>query len=657
MLKFYKILMLVIFSMPILAQNSGRDSVVTDEILVESNRVKMTTSLAPNKIQVIESKLLGALNGSRLNDALEMSDALFIKDYGFNSGIKIIALNSTQSEHTLILLDGIRLNSRQNAQTDLSLYDLDNAARIEISKGGSSALYGSEAIGGVINIITDDTKSNELFGITLKAGAGSYGLRKIYGKISHGFIFGGARLSYNVSYMDERAKNNYEYNFRNGFNEIKRERDNADFNSQAFNFNSKLILNPSSYLKLYVNYGFFERGSPGIDLGYTTGTARQLDYTSLASVTYSNAIRKNLAIKSNLGYKYQLQKYFDPSTFNLSVILNSFYKLNSFVNATSVDYTSGNFEVESGYELSINNITSNETEKGDLFQGAVFTSFKYVIPAGVISKITLYPSVRYDYYSNIPEKNVVTGKLGVNIKPSEKTDFSVKASFGNNFGAPTFNELYWKDLGNENLKPERSLSIDAGLYYGFKLVLQNELEVSYYNINTTDRIVWTPVNSIWRPLNIGKVLSRGVDISLKSGLNIANVNLSFSFNYTYGEAVKKNENFPGDPSFNKQMIYIPKEMFKTAFMFNYLTTSKFIKLVSFNLFYQFASRRYMDFENTVFAPRYDVLNANIDVGLAAFNSELNLKFAVNNLLNEDYQVISGYPMPLRNYKFEISYKY
>lgn len=666
MLSFFKILsILAFFSFPILAQNTGRDSVSMGdtlsikEILVESNRIKMTNLDAPNKLQVLDEKTINSLNGSRLYDALETSDALFVKDYGFNSGIKIIAFNSTQSEHTLILLDGVRLNSRQNAQTDLSLYDIDNAGRIEISKGGSSALYGSEAIGGVINIITKDADISKPFGLSLKADVGSYGLRKFYGKVSQGFKLGSTKsISYDVSYMDERAKNNYEYNFKNGLNVFRKERENADFNSQAFSFNSRFAPNASSYFKLYVNYGYFERGSPGVDLGYSPGTARQLDHISLASLTYSNDLSKKVSLKTNVSYKYQLQKYFDPSTLNLPVKLNSFYKLNSYINTTSLNYTAKNFEAESGYEISLNNIISNETEKGNLFQGAVFTSLKFVIPTSLISKITFYPSVRYDHYSNIAEKNVVTGKFGVNLKPFAKADFSLKSSFGNNFGAPTFNELYWNQLGNKNLKPERSISFDAGLYYGFTLLTQNEMEVSYYNINTTDRIVWTPVGGIWRPINIGKVVSEGVDVSLKSALiSFSRINASLSLNYTYGSAIKKNEDFPGDPSYGKQMIYIPKEMIKAAFMFNYLTTTKILKSVYFNLFYRFATRRYMNFENTVFAPRYDVVDANIGFSMNAFKSELNLKFMANNLFDEDYQVISGYPMPLRNYKFEIGFKF
>lgn len=661
MLKSSQILIiLAIFNISILAQSTGRDSVVTDEILVESNRVKMTTSLAPNKIQVIESKLLGSLNGSRLNDALEMSDALFIKDYGFNSGIKIISLNATQSEHTLILLNGIRLNSRQNAQVDLSLYDLDNASRIEISKGGSSALYGSEAIGGVINIVSQKTDLSKPFGFKLKASLGSYGLRKFYGKISNAFDLGIDRsISYNASYSDERAENNYEYYLKSGFTETRKERENAAFKSQVFNFNSEYVIEDETSWKLMASYSHFERGAPGVDLGYTTGSAKQVDYNFISGIEYENEFSDELFVKHSLSYKYQHQKYFDTTTFSLPVRIDSYYKLHSTGSSSILSYLpSDAFNLETGVELNFDKIISNETDTGSATLFSFFSAAKYEIKSRIVPSVIFYPSARYDYYSNINEKNVVTGKLGVNIKPFKQIEFNIKSSFGNNFSAPTFNELYWKNLGNKNLKPERSISFDAGLIYRFKTLLQNEIELSYYNINTTDRIVWTPVSGIWRPINVGKVTSGGIEASFKSELiSSKGVNLYLSFNYSYGTATKKNMDFPGDPSYNKQMIYIPKEMIKTAFMFNYLTTSKLLKLVSFNLFYRFATRRYMDFENTVFAPRYDVLDANIGLGFAAFNSEFNLKFAVNNLFNEDYQVISGYPMPLRNYKFEISYKY
>ncbi|MGH2574151.1 MAG: TonB-dependent receptor, partial [Ignavibacteria bacterium] len=117
------------------------ESLSIGDILVTSNRVRTSALLSSNKVQVLNEAYISRLNGGKLSDALSFSDAVFIKDYGFNSGLKTISLNSTQSEHTLILLDGIKLNSQQNSQFDLGLLQLDEVSAKEISKGGASSLY------------------------------------------------------------------------------------------------------------------------------------------------------------------------------------------------------------------------------------------------------------------------------------------------------------------------------------------------------------------------------------------------------------------------------------------------------------------------------------------------------------------------------------
>jgi outer membrane cobalamin receptor len=94
------------------------DSLVTEEILVTANRIKTTPMLSPNKVQVIGSNYFKSLNGDKVSDALSFADGVFIRDYGFNSGLKTVVLNSTQTEHTLILYNGVRLNSHQNSQFD-----------------------------------------------------------------------------------------------------------------------------------------------------------------------------------------------------------------------------------------------------------------------------------------------------------------------------------------------------------------------------------------------------------------------------------------------------------------------------------------------------------------------------------------------------------
>ncbi|MBL8016245.1 MAG: TonB-dependent receptor [Ignavibacteria bacterium] len=641
--------------------SQSMDSVVTGEIVVESNRVRMTNSTAPNKIQVMDRLFLSSLNGTSLPDALKLSDAVYIKDYGFNSGTKTISLNATQSEHTLILLNGIRLNSSQNAQVDLSLYDLDNVERIEISKGGSSALYGSEAIGGVINIITKTNVPAAPFGFTLKAGLGSYGQKNIFGRFSQGFrLKGTSTTGYSISFSDNRAKNDFDYYLNSGVYKVLRNRENSDYNTQSFDADVTYSESDKLMLKLFANYTHFERGVPGIDIGYATGTARQIDKNIFTGASLFRRVSGVLTMKSTLGYRNALQKYFDPATFGFSSPINSFYRLNNYSASNVFSFVpEENYSFDAGAEVSFSNITSNETDEGKQVQAAAFWAAKFEFLRKGSPVFTIYPTVRYDHFSNINTKNVVTGKLGVNIKPFAAADLHFKSSFGNNFSAPTFNELYWKDIGNPKLKPERSISFDAGIYYRLNLAAEHELEISYYNINTTDRILWTPESAaIWKPINVGKVRSEGIDVSLRSVFSLSKrLTTQTAINYTFGSALKKNEDYPGDPSYNKQLIYLPKEMLKASIMLNYLTTSKFIKFVSFSLFYNFSTRRYTNFENTEFIPRYDVLDGNIGLGFQAGDIEVGLKFIANNLLNESYSVLPGYPMPLRNFKTEINIKY
>lgn len=357
--------LLLLFAVNLHAQekSSRLDSVTTGEIIVNANRVKTSVLLAPNKIQILDEKLISSANGSRLSDVLAFSDAVFIKDYGFNSGLKTISLNSTQSEQTLILLDGVKLNGQDNSQLDISLMQLDDISRIEISSGGLSALYGSEAIGGVINILTKKNSLNKPFGFELNGTYGSYGLKKVYAKVFQQITGKGKKfIDYDIAYSNESAKNNYDYNYFNGISTIPKTRDNNDYFNHLLNFNFNIKLNNKSDLKIFTNYNYWNRNVPGLELGYSPGTAKQIDRDAVSSVIFNRILSKRLSIKSNFDYKYTLRSYYDTSTFNLSTKINSFYKLNSYIHGSAFTYIpSKTGELDFGYETSYNNINSDQT--------------------------------------------------------------------------------------------------------------------------------------------------------------------------------------------------------------------------------------------------------------------------------------------------------
>ena len=131
----------------------------------------------------------------------------------------------------------------------------------------------------------------------------------------------------------------------------------------------------------------------------------------------------------------------------------------------------------------------------------------------------------------------------------------------------------------------------------------------------------------------------------------------FGFNYNYGTALKKSKDTPDDESYNKQLLYLPQEYVKSSFNLSYEPGGSIVKLISLNVFYTFTGKRYIDAENTRFIPYYELFDGNVKLTLNLFKTETSVKFAVNNLGNEDYQVMYGYPMALRNYKLQIGIKY
>lgn len=125
-----------------------------DEFIVTATRTKRQLSSLPLPGHIVSSKEIGSMNAQRLNDILdEQTGLITVNDHG--NGIQ---MQGMASDYTLILIDGVPLVGRTAGTLDLSRVTVGNIKQIEIVKGASSSLYGSEAFAGVINIITEDPK-------------------------------------------------------------------------------------------------------------------------------------------------------------------------------------------------------------------------------------------------------------------------------------------------------------------------------------------------------------------------------------------------------------------------------------------------------------------------------------------------------------------
>jgi outer membrane cobalamin receptor len=206
--------------------------------------------------------------------------------------------------------------------------------------------------------------------------------------------------------------------------------------------------------------------------------------------------------------------------------------------------------------------------------------------------------------------------------------------------------------GNPDLKPEYSQNYEGGFIIGGKYLFDYTLNFTYLNITTEDRIVWLPQrNFIWSPKNIG---------ASRSEIIISSVKLSYSFNnniylkgetsYTKNSSKKTNEDFIGDPTINKQILYVPEEQVQSNLEFNF-------GFAGVNLYHSYIGKRYSDSENLSPMSPINILDGNIFFNYKISKYIASFKFEVNNLTNSDYQIITGYPAPLRNYNLKINLNY
>ncbi|MCI0473654.1 MAG: TonB-dependent receptor, partial [Ignavibacteria bacterium] len=574
-------------------------------------------------------------NGSQLSDVLHTANSVYIKSYGGNSSLKTISINGLSAENTLILVNGAKLNSSQNAQFDLSLFSRDVIENIEILPSNSSSTYGPDAISGIINISTF-RKPGEYgkFNALLSSEVGSYNFRKINAGISN--KISGNLLTLDYSHV--KSDDDFSYYFNDGYGESEKNRMNNSFETNSFSVRNTLEAGKTkvNFISLYNSAS---RKIPGIETGSAPSFALQNDKNWLNTLTFDNQINAGSQIRANFNFQNNL------SNFDYPGIENSFYKNISTAFDFNYIHTNNNIRVFTGGSYSYATIYSNQISGEPVRNNAAL----YAASEFNLDKVIFYPSARYDFISDI-DKSVFTGKLGFNYKPLKS--FIIRGNAGNAFRAPTFNELYWKTGGNQNLVPEKSVNLEAGLAYSTDIIFRSTAELNYYYIASTDKILWVPGNSFyWTPENISKSVSSVINMNLKTRiLETDGAAVTLNAGYSYNNTFKNSEDFLGDPSYGKQLIYIPFHDFKFGAESAY-------KNAGINLFGYYTAKRYSDSENKNMMENIFTLDGNIFYKLNLFRISAVLRMEVNNITNSGYQVIAGYPMPLRNYKFSITFKY
>lgn len=549
-----------------------------------SQSIKDVTS----NIEVITKEEIEERHYTSVSEALNTLSGVSVISNGGVGQLDSIYIRGVDSKRILILVDGIRYNEPAGLSgAPLAQLLIDDIEQIEVVKGAQSGIWGADASGGVINIITSSAKKG--FHGNASVEMGSFNTKKYSTTLSNKTDLGYIKLNANRTDIGgfsafEAKKNSINYGKRG--EELGYERDGYNNNTYS------------------IHGGLFLTDADEVNLSYKKINAKY-DYDSSTSDNRTNKTDLNHFFKSanyiHTAEKYNIKLNAQQSIFDRK---QDTFKAKSLVN-------------EFGIQSNINYI-----EDGDLVLGANKQNFEHITDelkyqtegvfvsnSNTFGKLILSQAIRYDNNTKFDEK--VTGKIGAKYNFTE--DFNLSSNYGTAYNAPTLSNLSY----TSTLKPETSKSFDINTEY-------KNFRVTYFENKISDMIEYISgsyPNTQYENLE-GESTLKGYELAYKKDIL---EDTFLNLNYTHLSVLDNDK---------EDLARRPKN--QVGFGVDYYGISKF----HFNVNGEYVGDRYDGANKT------GVQTGNYTLWNSVINYEINKTFStylkVDNLFDKYYQTINGY---------------
>ncbi len=494
-----------------------------DEMVVTATRTESKVVDIPVNTTVIPAAKIEARHYQDVAEVLRDVPGASVMDTGTGASEKKIILNG--DARVLVLVDGRRVNFDMGVGSGRGSYDLNQLPdvstieRIEVVKGHGGALYGSDAVGGVVNIITKRMDHS-------------------YGKVSMGFGSNQARDA-KAMYTFKEGKTGVMVaasKYKQGYYKYK---DAATDSTKRWPISSTFE-NEKVSVKLSQELS----DSTNLEIGYDFSKYEGIRSTSAASNYAPSASFSNK--KTNVFYA----KYDWLLNGKDQGYLHLYRNTLDYYNSGDMEETDTGFEVQQAVTTAENNklVVGASYRKGKAFNATSYAHEQSINNKAVFLNDqwefaptwTLDAGVRYDKHSTAGSKT--TWSAGLNKKFDENSH--AYFNWGQVFKAPTIDDLYyyvdygrWGGYyGNPDLKPEKGDTWTIG--YGTKIADKTEINVSYFQSDLDDAIAWKLYGNDHYASNVFKQKKRGMELSINHELN-ENWNVEASYSYV---RVRNNNN-------------------------------------------------------------------------------------------------------------------
>ncbi len=595
--------------------------------------------MAPN-LEVISRDEIAKSNAQTVTELLQRVSGVFVKRYGNSGQQQSIAIRGSEANQVLVLIDGQTATNPQSGQTGLNNVMLNNIERVEILKGGASALFGSNAVAGVINLVTKSGPESRKTEASFQQALAAFGTHQLGLQI--GQRLSRVRYSLAVDWLESDG----DFGFVN-VSRVSRptqKRSNADFGSYNAFARLKWDVSTRANLEMRAQLYDLSTGTPG-EISNPTPLARSGNRRYLTNLSLTSSVgEKSLVSVSahydvfNNDFENPERAVFDGSNDNTSYGLQARHSL-EFSPQHLVTY-GAEYQHD---EVSGNNIAGHPTRESFSLFARGKSSFGN--KSGVLFKsLGVYPALRVDKFTRLDTE--VSPKVSVSLNDFVTAGLKLVIGAGRSFRVPSFNSLFFISTvqvrNNPELKPERATEFDFGLHYDAHGSRAGQFRFSgvYFHRNVDGIILWLPdFRFIWSPRNIASVISRGVELSLS--WTAASEVLKLESNYTFNDS---RFDLPG----NRQAVpYRPRHV---------LNSKLTLLMAGFNirLDQSWVSERFPNVAGTNAIPAYWLLDFTVSREFGIGSLQLLPKFSLNNLFSKRYAVVSNFPMPGREFRISLT---
>ncbi len=627
--RIYLFVFLLSLSFRLIAEGAPDTTIFLHEVNINSNILQNLSS--GNKIQSLPSKTIQAYQNSNLLEILSDHSMVNIKSYGI-SGISNISLRGSQTNQTAVLWNGINLQDPLNGSINPSLFPLGLVDEIEIQYGGSGALYGSGAVGGVImmNKIMD---FNTGWGVDISASLGSFANYQGQMKIR----YGGSKYSGSFIYYHTQGENDFPYTNTQAFGHPEVKQKNAETRIDGLSQDNSFILNENQKINTHL---WYQKSHRQIAPNMTISNAQ--NYQDDEALRFSSdwiQYGDKITLMARAALIHSIIDYKDPAI-DLQAIHQSTSIIAQFESNIQVNkFQLINWGVNNRFDMGKSDNFPDNTQQNNI---AVFLSYKLQL---LKKRLNIIASIREEVVEKV--FGLPTPALGIDWIADKNIIINGKIS--RNYRIPTFNDLYWEGgfaHGNPDLLPESGWSEELGIELKKKLDhYYPSIQMNAFNSHINDLVVWLPDEAgIWTPINQKKVWSRGLEIQQYNKYIFHKWETGLNIYYTYNPSTLSTGGNMG-----KQLIYNPVNQFKAKFFIGY-------KSWNFDVMFQWFDERFITEDNSKSLDPYHLINIGVHGEIPIKNQVLGIHLRVNNILNEVYQSVENYATPLRNFQLSIQYK-